>query len=276
MRILVVCDTVESMTEVSHELTLTVDCGGGGIKSALLNSGGFQIGDSLRTPVPYPFSPDDLIEIIADHGQTHGAFTRITVGLPGMIRHGVVVYTPHYIRRSGPHTRPLPPLEEAWNGLDLQTALERRFGVPVLVLNDAEVAAAGVVRGHGLELVMTLGTGLGTAFLDNGRLAPHLEISHAPMKWGLTYDDVVGEAERLRLGDSAWSRRVLKAIDSLMPVFRWDQLYIGGGNAARITESVRARLTPAIFVPNMAGTSGGVRAWSMATPHPTTVLSAEH
>ncbi|MDP9801413.1 polyphosphate glucokinase [Arcanobacterium wilhelmae] len=263
------------MTEVSHERTLTVDCGGGGVKSALLDAGGFQLGDSLRTPVPYPFSPQDLADIITKHADALGQFTRMTVGLPGMIRHGVVVYTPHYIRRSGPHTRPLPQLEEAWNGLDLQTALEVRFGVPSLVLNDAEVAAAGVVRGRGLELVMTLGTGLGTAFLDNGHLAPHLEISHAQMKWGLTYDDVVGEAERLRLGDSAWSRRVLKAIETLYPVFRWDQLYIGGGNASRITDSVRARLTPAIFVPNMAGTQGGVRAWAMAKPHPTTVLSTE-
>ena len=115
---------------------------------------------------------------------------------------------------------------------------------------------------------MTLGTGLGCAFVDGGRLAPHLEISHAQMRWGLTYDDVVGEAERIRLGDSAWSRRVLRAIDTLWPVFRWDRLYIGGGNSPRISAAARSRLGEnVLFIPNAAGMNGGVRAWALAKPH---------
>lgn len=266
------------MTEASHTedetpksgtpRTLAIDCGGGGIKTALFDSGSFQIGPVQRTAVTYPFAPDDLFAIIAEHSAIHGTFERITLGMPGMIRHGMVVYTPHYIRKSGPHTRILPDLEAAWTGFDMQGHLEDTYGVPSLVLNDAEVAAAGVVSGVGLELVLTLGTGLGSAYLDNGKLAPHLEISHAPMQWGLVYDDVVGEAERLRLGDSAWSRRVYKAIESLWPVFRWDTLYLGGGNAARITNTIRGRLSNVQFVSNMVGMSGGVRAWSMASPRP--------
>ncbi|QOR47158.1 ROK family protein [Trueperella pecoris] len=251
-----------------HPITLAVDCGGGGIKSCILDAGGFQRSDVVRTQVPYPFSPEDLLQVVAQQLEDLGSGTppridRITLGMPGMIRHGVVVYTPHYIRRAGPHTRILPNLEHAWTGQDMQSALEARFGVPALVLNDAEVAAAGIVSGKGLELVLTLGTGLGSAFLDNGVLAPHLEVSHATVRWGLTYDDILGEHERLRLGDSAWSRRVLKAMESLWPVFRWDQLYIGGGNAARVTDSVRARMPGVNWVPNMAGMNGGVRAWSM-------------
>ncbi|MDP9805875.1 polyphosphate glucokinase [Trueperella bonasi] len=251
-------------------VTLSVDCGGGGIKSTLLDAGGFQLSGVVRTQVPYPFSPEDMLRVIEAQLEdieagTRPNFHRITLGMPGMIRRGVVVYTPHYIRRAGPHTRILPNLEHAWTGQDMQAALEARFGVPALVLNDAEVAAAGIVSGRGLELVLTLGTGLGSAYLDNGTLAPHLEVSHAPMRWGLVYDDVVGEHERLRLGDSAWSRRVLKAVESLWPVFRWDSLYIGGGNAAHITNSVRARMPGVNFVPNMAGMQGGVRAWSMVT-----------
>lgn len=85
------------------------------------------------------------------------------------------------------------------------------------------------------------------------------------MRWGLTYDDVIGEAERIRLGDTAWSRRVLKAIESLWPVFRWDKLYLGGGNSARIVLSVRGKLGDnVVFVPNAAGMNGDVRAWAMA------------
>lgn len=233
-------------------------------RRAFLDEGGFQIGQAQRTALRYPLSPEDLLGIVAQHAEHTEGFERITLGMPGMIRHGIVVYTPHYIRKAGPHTKVLPELAAAWDHLDMRRALEIRFGVPALVLNDAEVAAAGVVSGSGVELVITLGTGLGNALIDNGRLAPHLEISHAPMRWGLTYDDVIGEAERIRLGDTAWSRRVLKAVESLVPVFRWDKLYLGGGNAARIVPSVRAKLGPeVVFIPNAAGMNGGVRAWSM-------------
>lgn len=229
----------------------------------MLDAGGFVVGPILRTPVKYPFSPDDLMALIAEQAGELGEFDRITLGMPGMIRRGRVVYTPHYIRRAGPHTKIVPELDAAWNGLDVQEALTERFGVPALALNDAEVAAAGVVSGEGAELVLTLGTGLGSALIDNGRLAPHLEISHATVRWGLTYDDILGEPERLRLGDSAWSRRVLKAVESLWPVYRWDHLYVGGGNSSRITPAVRAKMPDVDFIPNTAGMNGGVRAWSM-------------
>ena len=257
--------------------TLAVDCGGGGIKTSLLDKAGFQIGQAQRTALRYPLPPDDLMGIVKKHAGHVEGFERITLGMPGMIRHGVVVYTPHYIRKAGPHTKILPELSNAWENLNLSRALEAEFGVPALVLNDAEVAAAGVVSGEGIELMVTLGTGLGTALIDNGILAPHLEISHAPMRWGLTYDDVIGEAERIRLGDTAWSRRVLKAIESLWPVFRWDKLYLGGGNSARIVLSVRGKLGDnVVFVPNAAGMNGGVRAWAMAAESARAIEAAEN
>ncbi len=258
------------MNAVSHTpqpglRTLAVDCGGGGIKSCLLDAGGFQLGESKRTALRYPLPPEDLLSIVASHAEDLEGFDRITLGMPGMIRHGVVVYTPHYIRKAGPHTKIMPELAEAWDHLDMEAALHARFDVPTLVLNDAEVAAAAVVSGDGHELVITLGTGLGNALIDHGRLAPHLEVSHAPLRWGLTYDDYIGEAERIRLGDSAWSRRVLKALDTLWPVFRWDKLYLGGGNSARIKPIYRERLPESVtIIPNAAGMNGGVRAWSLA------------
>lgn len=246
--------------------TLAVDCGGGGIKSSVLDAAGFQISAPQRTALKYPLSPQDLMNIIALQIADAPKFERITLGMPGMIRRGVVVYTPHYIRRAGPHTRIDPQLAEAWDHLDMRAWLEATFHTPALVLNDAEVAAAGVVSGEGAELVLTLGTGLGTTLIDSGILSPHLEISHAPLKWGKTYDDVLGEAERLRLGDIAWSRRVLRAIDSLWPVYRWDKLYVGGGNSAHISASVATKIIEnyaGTLISNTAGMNGGARAWAM-------------
>lgn len=241
-----------------------MDCGGGGIKSCLLDSGGFQLGNSIRTALRYPLPPEDLLGIVNSHAVALGHFDRITLGMPGMIRHGIVVYTPHYIRKAGPHTKIVPELAAAWDHLNVEAVLRERFGVPSLVINDAEVAAAAVVSGEGSELVITLGTGLGSALVDHGRLAPHLEISHAPLRWGLTYDDYIGEAERIRLGDSAWSRRVVRALETLWPVFRWDRLFLGGGNAARIKPASRERLPQSVtLIPNAAGMNGGVRAWSL-------------
>lgn len=219
---------------------------------------------TIRIPTPYPLPPDRLLDEVATLAEQLPPFTRLTLGIPGMIRHGVVVHTPHYSKRAGPHTRPVPEVAEAWTGFDLQSALADRFQVPALVLNDAEVHGAGVISGTGVELVLTLGTGLGSALFDGGRIAPHLELSHAPVRWGTTYDEYIGQDERERLGDGRWSRRVRKVVDGLRPVVWWDRLYVGGGNARSITPQVLDRLgDDVVIVPNSAGVVGGVRAWSL-------------
>ncbi|GMA32268.1 hypothetical protein GCM10025875_22600 [Litorihabitans aurantiacus] len=182
-----------------------------------------------------------------------------------MVRHGVVVTTPHYITRGGPRTRVLPELVAAWSGFDVEREVAALLGVPALVLNDAEVHGCGVVAGTGLEVVLTLGTGLGNAVFDGGRLAPHLELSQAPVRWGLTYDEYIGEHERLRLGDAHWSRRVRRVVEALAPVLVWDRLYLGGGNARRVSAATVERLgDDVVVVPNSAGIVGGVRAWSIS------------
>ena len=166
----------------------------------------------------------------------------------------------------GPRTRIDPNLVKQWNGFDAREALREALGIPVLVLNDAEVHGAGVVAGKGLELVLTLGTGLGCALFDGGRLAPHLELSQAPVRWGLSYDTYIGEHERRRMGDALWSRRVQRMVEGLQPVFMWDRLYLGGGNARHITPSVLNRLgDDIIIVPNAAALIGGARVWLLET-----------
>ncbi|MGF0115801.1 ROK family protein [Promicromonospora sp. Marseille-Q5078] len=245
-------------------LTLAVDCGGGGIKAAVLDSAGTAHAAPVRVPTPYPLPPQLLLDTVAGIADRLPPAHRATLGMPGMIRHGVVVHTPHYITRSGPRSRVLPELVAAWESFDVRGALARRLGVPAMVLNDAEAHGAGVVAGSGLELVLTLGTGLGSALFDGGRLAPHLEWSHAPVRRGATYDQYIGEPERRRLGDGLWSRRVVAMVDGLRPVFRWDRLYLGGGNSRRITPAALDRLgDDVVVVPNTAALVGGARAWDL-------------
>jgi len=242
--------------------TLAIDCGGGGIKGAVLDESGTARANAVRVPTPYPLPTSLFVQTLTDLAGQLPPADRATVGLPGMIRHGVVVTTPHYVTKSGPRSRVLPELVEQWDGFDAQAAIGAALGIPTRVLNDAEVHAAGVVAGQGLEVVLTLGTGLGCAVFDGGRLAPHIEMSRAPVKAGVSYDTYIGEHERRRLGDALWSRRVARIIDLLRPVFVWDRVYVGGGNSRHITPSTLSRLgDDVVIVPNAAALVGGARIW---------------
>lgn len=245
--------------------TLSVDCGGGGIKASVLDAAGAMRAEPTRRPTPYPLPPDRLVATIAELARELPRADRVTVGMPGMIRHGVVVATPHYVTRAGPRTKVVPELVAAWAGFDMRAAVQEALAAPALVLNDAEVHGAGVIAGTGLELVLTFGTGLGNAMFDSGVLAAHLELSMAPVRWGLTFDMYIGEHERLRLGDAHWSRRVHRVVDALRPVVLWDRVYLGGGNGRRVVPSVLAGLgDDVVVVANSAGIIGGVRAWALA------------
>lgn len=246
-------------------LTLAVDCGGSFLKSAVFDEAGTQHGDELRRPTPYPLPPTRFAQTLAEIAREHPVAARATVGLPGMIRHGVVVHTPHYINSRGPFTALEPDLLTAWRNFDLTAALESELGIPVRVMNDAEVHGAGVVTGRGLEVVFTLGTGLGSAVFDAGRLAPHLELSHAPVRGSLWYDHWIGEAERRRVGNAIWNRRVRLLVERWRPVFRWDRLYLGGGNARLVSPTTQARLgDDVVVVSNRAGLVGGERCWQLS------------
>lgn len=243
--------------------TLTVDCGGTGLKASVLDQAGTMKAPVVRIPTPYPLPPARLIACFHELAEQLPPADRITVGMPGMLRHGVVISTPHYVTERGPRSRVLSELVEAWDGLDFQSEIARGMGMPAKLLNDAEVHGAGVITGIGIELILTLGTGLGSAHFDGGELAPHLELSRSPIRMS-TYDEYIGEPERRRLGNAMWSRRVRRVVDSLRPVFVWDRVYLGGGNSRCITPGALVALgDDVIVVPNSAGISGGVRAWAL-------------
>lgn len=254
----------------ARPLTLSVDCGGGAIKSAVCDARGHFVTESRRIDVSYPFTPEDLIAMIIsvrDWAAEHGAAPqRVAVGVPGMIRAGTIEYTPHYIRTAGPHTTVLPELENAWNGLNLAGALEKALGQPVRVVNDSEIHGAALITGQGLEVALTFGTGLGSAHFLGGALQAHLELSHGQFLADTTYDQYIGEHVRRRLGNDEWSGRVVEVVSALFPVFRWDTLYIGGGNTHNLTPEALEALTAigplTRVVANSVALSGGAHIWN--------------
>jgi polyphosphate glucokinase len=129
------------------------------------------------------------------------------------------------------------------------------------MLNDAEVQGFGVIEGKGLECVVTLGTGFGSAIYRDGVLAPHLELGQHPVWKSKTYDQYVGEAALEKKGVDKWNRRVRRVIDIVHTLLNYDHLYLGGGNARRIQFDLPPDVT---LVSNEAGLTGGIHLWDAA------------
>jgi polyphosphate glucokinase len=238
--------------------TLAVDVGGTGIKASVLDAAGEMEGSRVRVPTTYPMPPERLVEVVRGLVASLPSFERVSVGFPGVVRGGRVLTAPHFVTTHGPGTKVDKVLVQAWSGFDLAGAVEHALGRPTRVANDADVQGAAVVRGDGLEFVVTLGTGVGTALFWQGRLAPHLELAHHPLADGETYNERLGEAARRRIGTKRWRRRVLGAIDVLYALVHYDRLYIGGGNATRLAGHVPDGV---VLVDNDAGMLGGIKLW---------------
>jgi polyphosphate glucokinase len=246
------------VTGDSATRTLTLDCGGTWLKAAVVDLSGQLLAERVRVRVPYPCPPDLFVRTIAELVAAVPSYDRVSVGFPGMVRGGRVLQTPHYVTEAGPFSPRLPDLAAAWADFDVRAALSEALDRPTRLVNDAELVGFAVTEGKGFEVVLTLGTGLGAALFDEGRLLPKIELSQAPFVRGQTFDQRLGNHERRRLGNARWTKRVAKALDSLWPVLCWDRLYLGGGNAQRLVGDVGHDPT---IVTNEAGLLGGVRLW---------------
>jgi polyphosphate glucokinase len=226
--------------------TLAIDIGGTGIKAALLDHEGAIIGERVRVATPpAPVPPGELLRAIDAAAAPLGAFDRVSVGFPGYVRNGRILTAPN--------------LGNALlAGFDLQSALAGHWGKPVRVLNDADVQGYGAIRGEGIEMTLTLGTGAGTAIFHNGELMPHLELAHHPVRGGKTYEEYIGNAALVRKGKKIWNKRLARVIAILRSLVHFDHLYLGGGNSRHVT----LKLPPDVsIVPNVDGLLGGMALW---------------
>jgi len=226
--------------------TLSIDIGGTGIKMIVLDANGEPVNERARMLTPHPASPAPMLDVMRQMLPLQPAFDRVSVGFPGVVVQGVVKTAANLDR-------------DAWPGIDLRKELERICQKPVRVMNDADLQGYGVIAGRGVEMVLTLGTGLGSAIYINGHLVPNLELGHHPFKKSKTYEERVCDAEFRRLGKKEWSERVGEMIEQLAPIFNYEILYLGGGNAEHLRIELPANVK--IFT-NVDGMTGGIRLWS--------------
>ncbi len=238
--------------------TLAIDIGGTGLKASVLDATGAMVADRVAVKTTYPCSPSQMIDDLAALVAPLPPADRVSAGFPGMVRSGVVLSAPHFVTLQGPGTTVDPGLLKQWAAFDLAGALSKRLRKPTRVANDADIQGMAVVEGKGLELVITLGPGVGTAFFYDGRLLPHLEFSHHPFLKGDTYNEQLGDAARKDVGNQRWNKRVRKAVATFRALAFFDHCYIGGGNAKKIHGNLGADVS---LVDNTAGILGGIRLW---------------
>jgi polyphosphate glucokinase len=249
--------------------TLAIDIGGTGLKATVLDAQGQPEHERVRAPTTYPCPPNKLVADLAKLVKGLPAYQRVSAGFPGVVRGGHIMTAPHFVTERGPGSRVDPTLAAKWADFDFSAALGARLGAPVRVANDADVQGAGVVSGKGLELVLTLGTGLGSAVFRDGRLALHLELAHHPAHNADTYNDYIGDEARKELGAKRWNRRVRAALLVLDALISPDAILLGGGNAAKVDRDALAKGHPDLatkvrIIGNEGGLLGGIRLWEGA------------
>jgi polyphosphate glucokinase len=224
-------------------VTLAIDIGGSGLKAMLLDPAGKPLSERERVPTPAVPTPRAVLRGLDTLRARLPKFDRVSVGFPGVIKHGVT-YT-------------AVNLHPAWMEFHLQQELAQRWKKPVRAANDADVQGFAVIHGHGVELVLTLGTGVGSALFTDGRLCPGLELGHHPWK-KMTYEDYLGRRGLDAFGKKHWNKHLQEAIEQTEKLFNWDHLYIGGGNAKKIEFELPQNVR---IVSNEAGIFGGVALW---------------
>jgi polyphosphate glucokinase len=237
-----------------------VDIGGSGIKAGVVDSRrGELIGERVRVPTPQPATPDAVVaataELVASLGPTQGP---VGIGVPGPIVGGRVMM--------------MANLHKSWVGEPAAELFTAAIGRPVTVLNDADAAAVAEMRfgaGKGVKgtvLVLTLGTGIGSALFVDGVLVPNLELGHIEIRGkDAERRASAGARERHGLSFKEWAPLLDEYLDRVDRLIWPDLIILGGGVSKRSDKflpllTARPRVVPAALR-NEAGIVGaGVRA----------------
>jgi polyphosphate glucokinase len=217
------------------------------VKVLVIDVGGTNLKVSLGGPEPplkIPSGKDLSAEAMAQKvlEATRGwDYEAVSIGFPGPVEDGRPEQEP---RNLGP----------GWVGFDFEKAL----GKPVRVINDAAMQALGSYEG-GRMLFLGLGTGLGSALVFEGVLAP-LELAHLPYRNGRTYEDVIGLRGFKRLGRKKWRRQVEEVVSLLKQGLQADYVVLGGGQ----TKQLKGLPAETRLGSNANAIKGGLRLWNQA------------
>src|SRR5438067_2014122 len=143
---------------VAEPRTLGIDIGGTGLKLEVIDTKAQPLSERKRVPTPHPATPKAVLAALRELVGQQPEFDRVSVGFPGVVVDGVV--------------KTAPNLHPDWKDFDLARELRDITDKPVRVCNDADVQGYGDIQGKGVEMVLTLGTGLGSAVYVDGRLLP--------------------------------------------------------------------------------------------------------
>ncbi len=221
--------------------TLAFDIGGTNVKAAVVAPEGVLLGPPVTRSTPRPAEPASVLALLVAMA-SELSFDRVSVGFPGVVVDGVTLSAPN--------------LDGGWAGYALGKELCQRLGCEVRVANDADLAGLALVEGHGVEMVLTLGTGMGAGLYLDGRLVPNLELGHHPFGDGRTYEERVSDQALAAVGVEAWKRRVVENIAQIRAVWNFRRLYIGGGNARWFAPDELP--SDVALADNSAGVLGGV------------------
>lgn len=230
-----------------NEHILTIDVGGSHIKGTILDTDGNQQMKYKKLVTPPNATPAAVLSTILSLVAGMPEYGRVSVGFPGYVRNGIVFTAPN-----------LQNL--LWKNVEFGQQISDALQKPVRLVNDADQLGLGVVSGKGFELAVTLGTGFGTAVLIDGYLLPHLELAHHPLHKEKDYDEYIGEQAMKKAGRKKWNKRVASVLGILKTVFNYDQLYLGGGNASKLTIPLEENIH--LFT-NEDGIRGGARLWKL-------------
>jgi polyphosphate glucokinase len=202
-----------------------IDIGGTGIKGALVDTkSGVLLSERLRYETPKGGAPKDIAKTLKDLISQLPGSAGLPVGIcfPAVVQHGVTLSAAN--------------VSKEWIGLDADAMFEKELGREVHVINDADAAGIaevkfGAARGHtGLVIVTTLGTGIGTALMFNGKLVPNAELGHLQID-GVDYESkaAFSAKERENLSWAEWAKRLQKYFSQLEALLTPDLFIVGGG-----------------------------------------------
>lgn len=236
-----------------------IDIGGSGVKGAPVDLATGQFAaDRVRIPTPQPSTPDAVAATVAEVVASFDLPARTPVGLtfPAPIKNGVVPF--------------IANLDESWTGVDVPALMSAALGRQVIGVNDADAAGYaealyGAAQGHpGLVIVTTLGTGIGSALVFDGRLIPNTELGHLEID-GFDAEKRASDAARDRDGLSwdEWGERLQRYYETVDMLFSPDLVVVGGGVSKKHEKflhhiSLRCPVVPATLF-NTAGIVGAAR-----------------